>query len=131
MVRLFPNSTDILNESHITMGQYLEYPFSKGYIHIASKDVYAMPDFDAGFLSHPADLAPQVWGYKKNREIIRRMASFRGEHAPTHPLFPVGSPAACRDKPERDISDIKYTAEDDLAIENWVRELVETSWHSM
>ena len=105
--------------------QYLEYPASKGYINITSKDVNAPPDFDAGFLSHPADLSPQVWAYKKNREIMRRMPCFRGEYVPSHPLFPDGSTAACH------LKDIKYAEEDDRAIENWVRNLVETTWHSM
>ena len=111
--------------------QYLEYPFSKGCIDITSKDIYAAPDFDAGFLSHPADLSPQVWAYKKNREIIRRMACFRGEYAPSHPAFPEGSAAACHGKLDANAPEIKYTEEDDLAIENWVRDRVETTWHSM
>lgn len=104
-----------------------------GYIHITSKDVYAAPDFDAGFLSHPADLPPQVWAYKKLREIMRRMRCCRGECASTHPPFPVGFAAACRDKfdPNETFQDIQYTEEDDRAIEQWVRSNVETSWHSM
>jgi len=110
---------------------YLEYPFSKGYIKITSKDVYAAPDFDAGFLSHPADLSPQIWAYKKNREIMRRMACFRGEYAPSHPSFPAGSAAACHENLNVGTKVIEYTEEDDLAIENWVRNGVETTWHSM
>jgi alcohol oxidase len=106
-------------------GQFLEYPMSRGYINITSKDVYAAPDFDAGFLSHPADLAPQVWAYKKNREIIRRMACFREEYAPSHPSYAEG-PASCNN-----VSEPHYSKEDDSAIENWVRSHVETTWHSM
>jgi len=103
--------------------QFLEYPASRGTIHITSTDV---PDFDAGFLSHPADLSPQVWAYKRNREIIRQMPSFQGEYAPTHPLFPAGSKAACNGN-----DPLEYSKEDDAAIEDWVRQSVETTWHSM
>ena len=110
---------------------YLEYPFSKGYINITSKDAYAAPDFDAGFLSHPADLPPHIWAYKKNREIIRRMASFRGELASSQPLFPAGSAAACHESLTDVTHPIEYTEEDDRAIESLVRNSVETTWHSM
>jgi alcohol oxidase len=106
--------------------QYLEYPASRGTIHITSKDFSQTPDFDAGFLSHPADLSPQVWAYKRNREIIRQMSSFQSEYAPSHPSFPVGSAAACNAK-----DPLEYTKEDDAAIEDWVRQGVETTWHSM
>jgi len=106
--------------------QYLEYPASRGTIHITSKDVHATPDFDAGFLSHPADLSPQVWAYKRNREIVRRMSCFRSEYGPTHPSFPTGSAATCNAH-----NPLKYTKEDDAAIEDWVRHGVETTWHSM
>ena len=32
------------------------YPLSKGSVHINSKDPFAAPDFDAGFLTDEADL---------------------------------------------------------------------------
>jgi alcohol oxidase len=134
---------------YITAVSYLEYPLSRGEIHITSKDVYANPDFTTGFLSHPTDLPPQILAYKKNREIIRRMSCYRGEYAPSHPSFPVGSAAVCRDidfpKAETDttnkiraqgaedeiIPDIEYSEEDDKAIESWVCDHIETTWHSM
>ena len=106
--------------------QYLEYPASRGTIHITSKDVSAPPDFDAGFLSHPADLSPQVWAYKRNREIIRKLSCFQSEYAPSHPEFPAGSAAACNVN-----GPLEYTKDDDAAIEDWVRQGVETTWHSM
>jgi len=50
---------------------------SRGRIHISSgTDVYAPPQFDPGFLSHPADVPPLLWAYKKTREICRRMPAF-------------------------------------------------------
>jgi hypothetical protein len=79
------------------MASYLEYPLSRGEIHIISKDVYADPYFMTGFLSHSADLPPQVVAYKKNREIMRRMPCFRGEYSASHPSFPDGSAAVCCD----------------------------------
>jgi alcohol oxidase len=82
---------------YVTTGSYLNYPLSRGEIHITSKNIYADPDFITGFLSHPADLPPQVLACKKNREIVRRMPCVRGELASTHPSFPVGSAAACCD----------------------------------
>jgi alcohol oxidase len=81
------------------MGSFLLYPFSIGDIHITSKNVYSDSDFNASFLSHPADLAPHVWAYKKNREITRRMRCFSGEYAPSHPAFPEGSAAVCQETP--------------------------------
>ncbi len=113
----------------MTMGNYLNYPLSRGAIHISGKDVYSPPEFNAGFLSHPADLAPFIWVYKKMREIMRRMPSFRGELAETHPHFGEGSAAKCIEGYNH--ADIVYSLEDDEAIERWTREKVGTCWHSM
>ena len=114
----------------MTMAQSLQYPFSRGSIHITSSDISSLPDFDAGFLSHPADLAPQVWTYKKMREIMRRMPSFRGELEATHPQFQPGSKAACINEYQPFASQVLYSEEDDKTIEEWVREKVETTWHA-
>ena len=65
------------------------------------------------------------WAYKKEREIARRMASYRGEFEPGHPRFPEGSQAATGAKPGPvDISspDIVYSAEDNEAIDIHNRE---------
>ncbi|KAL8280693.1 hypothetical protein RQP46_007016 [Phenoliferia psychrophenolica] len=114
---------------------YLEYPMSKGYLHINSKDPFAAPDFDAGYLSDEADMAPQVWMYKVLREIGRRMPSSRGEMAAIHPKFAEDSPARCRDKTKDDpttgLVDYVYSDADNKAIEQWMRENVGTTWHSM
>ncbi|KAJ3455104.1 hypothetical protein MRS44_013704 [Fusarium solani] len=58
---------------------------------------------------------------------------YRGEIAPGHPAFPEGSPAACVDLKQSlsNVEDIEYSAEDDKAIEKWVRENVGTTWHSI
>jgi alcohol oxidase len=114
----------------MTVAQSLQYPFSRGSIHITSSDIHSPPAFDAGFLSHPADLAPQVWAYKTMREITRRMPSFRGEIEATHPQFPRGSMAACISSYTPFVKDVVYSSKDNETIEHWVRSKVETTWHS-
>jgi hypothetical protein len=113
------------------MGNYLNYPVSRGTLHITSRDVYAAPDFRPNFLSHPTDLTPHIWGYKKNREIMRRMFSFNGEVADTHPPFPATSHVVCIDKYDPNIKNIEYSAEDDKILEQWLKEKIETCWHSL
>ena len=58
---------------YITMFQYLEYPASRGKIHIKSANPYVEPFFDSGFMNNKADFAPIRWSYKKTREVARRM----------------------------------------------------------
>ncbi|SJL01496.1 related to alcohol oxidase [Armillaria ostoyae] len=141
--------------------QYLEYPASRGKIHIKSQNPYQEPFFDSGFLNNKADFAPIRWSYKKTREIARRMDAFRGELTSHHPHFHPASPAAAKDidirtakellpngftvgihmgtwhKPGEtyDASkvheDIQYSEEDDKAIDDWVADHVETTWHSL
>jgi alcohol oxidase len=65
------------------------------------------------------------WGYKKGREIARRMASYRGEFEPGHPRFPQGSQAATgASTGPVDVSspDIIYSTEDNQAIDTYHRE---------
>ncbi|EJD40360.1 putative methanol oxidase [Auricularia subglabra TFB-10046 SS5] len=146
---------------YFSMFQYLEYPFSRGSIHIKSANPYEDPNFDSGFLNHPADIPPIRWSYKKVREIARRMDAYRGELTSCHPHFHPASPAAAEDvdletareilgplaltngihmgtwsrpskhEPHKVREDLKYTKEDDEAIDNWVRDHVETTWHSL
>ncbi|KAF7416390.1 hypothetical protein PC9H_002656 [Pleurotus ostreatus] len=165
---------------YVTMFQYLEYPASRGKIHIQSSNPYEPPFFDSGFMNNKADFAPIRWSYKKTREVARRMDAFRGELTSHHPRFHPASPAACRDidiKTAREImpngftvgihmgtwhapgeqfdaskvhEDIKYTEEDDKAIDDWISgkmtfptfsaldhqhfqyvDHVETTWHSL
>jgi alcohol oxidase len=64
------------------------------------------------------------WAYKHSRELARRMRSYRGEYAIGHPKFAEGSEAVCResDKPvEASAPKIKYTPEDDKAIDDHIR----------
>jgi len=146
---------------YITMFQYLEYPASRGKIHINSSNPYVPPLFDSGFMNHKADFAPIRWSYKKTREVARRMDAFRGELTSHHPHFHPASPAATRDidiktakqmlpdgftvgihmgtwhRPSEPYDadkvheDIEYSAEDDKAIDDWISDHVETTWHSL
>ncbi|KAJ7278949.1 putative glucose dehydrogenase [Mycena rebaudengoi] len=80
-------------------------------------------DFDTGFYADPhgLDLLKSRWAYKTQREIVRRMQTFRGELASGHPPFPSSSKAACAevDAPlPTDTPNIEYSAEDD-------------AWHSI
>jgi len=146
---------------YMTMFQYLEYPASRGKIHISSPDPYKEPTFDSGFMNDKADFAPIRWSYKKTREIARRMDAFRGELTSHHPHFHPASDAAARDidiKTAKEMmpnaftvgihmgtwhrpgepynadkvhDEIKYTKEDDMAIDDWIADHVETTWHSL
>lgn len=100
------------------------------------------PDFETGWLKDREDGVPgivdvkkHVWAYKISREIWRRMDLFRGELAATHPKFPEGSKAAVVETADGPIasgnSRVEYTEEDDKAIEQKVREIVSTTWHSL
>ncbi|KAF5349953.1 hypothetical protein D9756_009245 [Leucocoprinus leucothites] len=135
---------------YITMFQYLEYPASRGKIHITSQNPYKEPFFDSGFMNNKADFAPIRWSYKVTREVARRMDAFRGELTSHHPRFHPDSPAACHDidlktaqgilpegftvglhmgtwhTPGKEYDaqklhdSVKYSAEDDKAIDDWI-----------
>ncbi|GAA5907615.1 hypothetical protein JCM6882_004423 [Rhodosporidiobolus microsporus] len=81
----------------MTMFSYLEYPASRGKIHIKSKNPHVKPTFDSGFMNNKADFAPIRWCYMKSREIARRMDAYRGELTSHHPHFHPGSQAAAKD----------------------------------
>ncbi|KAH8656945.1 putative alcohol oxidase [Tricladium varicosporioides] len=118
---------------YMTMGTYTAYPYSRGSIHITSReDVLTGYDFDAGFLNHPSDIKKQLWGYKMSREIARRLPYYKGELELGHPKFKEGSKAALSsDKPSGEIKDIEYSKEDDEIIEEWIRGNLNTTWHSL
>jgi len=94
-------------------------------------------DFDTGWLKdkNDIDVKKHIWAYKLQREMWRRMAIFRGEHKETHPRFPEGSKAAIVEFTEGPFPDdapkIEYSKEDDKAIEQKVREILSTTWHSL
>ncbi|KAJ3968016.1 alcohol oxidase-like protein [Lentinula raphanica] len=111
------------------------YPVAVGSVHIASEDPHAPSDFIPAFLNDAADLVTLRWAYKKTREIARRMKYYQGEHLPIHPKFSANSEALCRgdiSQPvEMDAPNLHYTEEDDKAIDEFHRQFIQTSWHSL
>lgn len=79
-------------------------------------------------------MALHKWGYKMSREYARRMPSYRGEVVGGHPKFPPNSKMAARvhtgpfpvSEP-----DFVYTEEDEKAVEDYIRQVVATAWHSV
>jgi alcohol oxidase len=122
---------------YVSMANWTAYPYSRGHIHITSSDVNAPIDFDVGYLkdANDIDLKKHIWAYKLQREMWRRMSIFRGELASSHPRFPAGSKAVVVEKADGPIGKgkerIEYSAEDDKAIEQKIREIVSTTWHSL
>ncbi|KAF8667990.1 GMC oxidoreductase [Rhizoctonia solani] len=119
----------------ILVANYTGYPISRGHVYITSTDPYANPDFETGFFDEQADVDVQIWAYKQAREIVRRLPQYRGEFEAVHPKFPKGSAAGCvklDGPPDADnVEDIVYTPEDNKAIETYLRQFIETTWHSV
>lgn len=66
------------------------------------------------------------FGYKLGREFARRMQCYDGEFVPGHPEFPEGSEATVHTSAKPvpvGAPRIKYTAEDDKALEAGIRKL--------
>ncbi|KAJ4350859.1 hypothetical protein N0V95_004357 [Ascochyta clinopodiicola] len=120
---------------YVTSGVYTAYPYSRGHMHITGSSVEDPLDFDVGFFNdnNDIDLKKQMWAYKKQREILRRTKLYRGELAAGHPRFPEGSKAAAIECEESlsNVQNLVYSQEDDAAIEQWLRENVNTTWHSL
>ena len=77
----------------------------------------------------PSDIVPLTFAYKKTREILRRIPSYRGEISAGHPRFPEGSAAACGEASgpvDLDTPDIVYTTEDDEVINDFHRDYGES-----
>ena len=125
------------NAEYVSMANWTAYPYSRGHIHITGRDVNSPIDFDVGYLKdeHEIDLKKHVWAYKLQREMWRRMSIYRGELASSHPSFDPKSPAAVVEKAdgpvEKNAPRLEYSEEDDRAIEQKVREIVSTTWHSL
>ena len=123
---------------YFSCSTFTPYPYSRGHLHITSTDLDAPLDFATGFFADKGDvdIKKLVWAYKKQREIVRRMDIYRGESAALHPPFAAGSDAAVTQEPldgppPEDVPDIVYTAEDDAVLEQWLRDNVGTTWHSL
>ncbi|OTA92428.1 putative alcohol oxidase [Hypoxylon sp. CO27-5] len=130
--------TGIPPGQYVSICPYTAYPYSRGHIHITGPDVDDPLEFELGIFSdaNDIDLKKQVWAYKKGREMVRRTAYYRGEIASKHPKFPEGSKAACFEEwappaEGHEIQDLEYSPEDDAAIEQYLRENIQTTWHSL
>jgi alcohol oxidase len=119
--------------TYVTVGNYTAYPYSRGHVHATGPNLDDPIDFDCGFLNDDgdADLELQVWAYKKSRDAMRRTSMYRGELPEGHPAFSPESPAACKRASGPSDEQFEYSPEDDKAIEQWVRENVNTTWHSV
>jgi choline dehydrogenase-like flavoprotein len=120
------------------MATYTAYPYSRGHIHITGPEVGDPLDFNAGYFGDAGDVdvKKQMWGYKKGREVMRRTKFYRGELATSHPPFPAHSQAACTtlDSEPGDaetVTDLEYSPEDDKILEQFLRENINTTWHSL
>ncbi|KAG2364367.1 GMC oxidoreductase-domain-containing protein [Suillus spraguei] len=116
-----------LPRNYMSASYYTLYPVSIGSVHIkVTENGKEGVDFTTGFLDDPSDIVPLDFGYKKTREIFRRMDSYRGEVAAGHPDFPEGSAALCREASgpvDLNAPDIVYTAEDNKAISQFHRDI--------
>ncbi|KAH9891941.1 alcohol oxidase-like protein [Cubamyces lactineus] len=101
-------------KKYFSVGWYLQHPSSAGYVHATSADDVDAPlDFHPGYLDSPADMALHKWAYKRTP-------------------FPSGSAVAVgeRSGPVPILEpDLVYSAEDDEALEDYIRQTVSTSWH--
>lgn len=123
---------------YVSQANWTAYPYSRGHVHVTGPSMHDPVDFDTGWLTDAGDVdvKKHIWAYKVSREMWRRMPIFRGELAATHPRFPEGSKAAVIEKADGpvmtdDNARIEYSAEDDKAIDQRVREVLSTTWHSL
>ncbi|KAI1080163.1 putative alcohol oxidase [Whalleya microplaca] len=125
--------TSFPTSSYFTIGSFATYPYSRGHIHITGPGIDDGVNLTTGYLgdSHGFDLKAQVWAYKKQREIARNMHFFAGEIPSQHPNFPSNSNATLVTDSNNPPKETTYTADDDAAIEQYVREHIGTAYHSL
>ncbi|KAI8201572.1 Alcohol oxidase 1 [Colletotrichum sp. SAR 10_76] len=119
---------------YVTTAPWVTYPYARGHIHVTGPTIDDDYDFDPGWLldENDIDLKSHIWGYKTQRKMARQMDIFRGELASGQPKFPEGSKAAVvevADGPIRE--DVEYSAEDEAAIVQYIRENIGTSRHPL
>ncbi|KAI0685099.1 hypothetical protein BC835DRAFT_1291050 [Cytidiella melzeri] len=118
---------------YFTMGMFVGYPISTGHVHIKDgQNPDEAVDFEGAYLKCPEDMAVIKFGYKRSREFARRMPCYEGEFVAAHPEFPEGSEATVHASAKPvpiSAPCIKYTAEDDKALEAYIRKFVAAAWH--
>ncbi|KAG2344662.1 alcohol oxidase-like protein [Suillus weaverae] len=132
---VLPSSIELSPRNYLAAFYYTLYPASAGSVHIKlDENGQEGIDFNTGYLDDPSDIVPLNFGYKKMREIFRRMPSYRGEVPARHPRFPEGSAAVCGETTgpvDLNAPDIIYTAEDDDAVDRFHRSFMQTTAHSL
>ncbi|KAI1085397.1 GMC oxidoreductase [Whalleya microplaca] len=119
---------------YATTAPWVTYPYARGHIHITGPEIDDSYDFNPGWLldENDIDLKSHIWGYKTQRAISRQMDIFRGELTSGQPQFPEGSEASVIETADGPIfSEIEYSAEDDAAIVQYIRENIGTSRHPL
>ncbi|KAF9440506.1 GMC oxidoreductase [Macrolepiota fuliginosa MF-IS2] len=106
---------------YITMFQYLEYLASHGKIHIQLQSPYKELFFNSGFMNNKADFVPIRWSYKPSVDIdIKTVKELQPDG------LSVGIYMGTWHQPGEQYDalkvheSIKYSAEDDMAINNWI-----------
>ncbi|KAI5917755.1 putative alcohol oxidase [Camillea tinctor] len=124
---------------YFSIGCYSPYPRSRGHVHITGPRIDDPLDFKSGFLTDPegGDLQTLVWLYKKMSQVARKMKFQLGQVSPG-PLFAEGSAAASMLKGAQSSGasdpapeEVHYSPEDDRAIEQWVKENINSSHHPL
>ncbi|KAI8944501.1 alcohol oxidase-like protein [Xylaria longipes] len=119
---------------YFSIGAFTTYPYSRGHIHITGPDIDDPRDFKTGFLTdeHGLDLKMQIWLYKIQREVVSRMAIYRGDLSHRNPRFPPESKAFdIFESGTTPKVNIDYSPEDDAVIEDWIRHNMTTCWHGI
>ncbi|KAJ7885356.1 hypothetical protein B0H14DRAFT_3431964 [Mycena olivaceomarginata] len=112
---------------------------SKDVLEKALTDAHGPPDdlllaitlrvehFYSGYLSDPA------LELQEGHELLRQLPAFRGAFVPAHPQFPADSVAGAAlaetGPVPFDAPKLVYSAEDDKAIDENLRQFVTTAWH--
>ncbi|KAI1081844.1 alcohol oxidase-like protein [Whalleya microplaca] len=133
MSGLYGDRTGVPPGKYFTIGVYTAYPYSRGHVHITGPDLDDELDFKTGYLTDndDIDLKTQIWAYKIQRKVAQRMKAYRGEISDRHPTFPPGSKTYSSLTTDDATKSIEYTPEDDAAIEQWVRQNLNTCWHGL
>ncbi|KAH8764950.1 hypothetical protein F5883DRAFT_421663 [Diaporthe sp. PMI_573] len=123
-------------DEYFTICTYTTYPYSRGHVHITGPNIDEDVDFKTGYLSDAddIDLKAQVWAYKKQRRVAQGMRFFGGDIPEQHPAFPEGSKVSSlleETGGNGSTIDGEYRPEDDVAIEDFLRTRVGTTWHPL
>ena len=120
---------------YFTVAVYSTYSYSRGHLHITGPQWDDPIDFEPGYFTDKddIDLKMHMWSYKKLRAVMRSTKMYTGEYQPAQPQFPAGSEAGCASNTDASSVSIdpKYTAEDDKALEQFLRQNVASTWHSL